>query len=138
MVNASVGVHTHKGVTINQMIHDISVNLSKGMPTLLMVQIRLSPRKEEEMITHKYDSDDCEYGPIRFHHHGDYSGDVHINVSKDAVQRSFDATTERAEVHIPFDALKMLVVAYMRRKMIIALEQSSDDDLIELLTGLSP
>lgn len=56
---------------------------------------------------------------FRFHHNGDFSGDV-IAVDK----------ATNVETHIPFTDIKTLVAEQVRRERIARLEDASDDEIL--------
>ena len=63
------------------------------------------------------------YG-ITFHHNGDFSGDVIVNKA--------DGST----MMIPFEAMKNLVVEYIRQCYIATIEYATPDELLALLAGI--
>lgn len=72
-------------------------------------------------------------GDVTFHHNGDFSGDVKIDVSAYnvvLVQTSMPGVPGVFEIEIPFDALKGLVAEYVRGQLIEELEQDSADDVL--------
>lgn len=83
-------------------------------------------------------------GPLKsnviMHHNGDYSGNIKFLLPN----RIADASTmphfyadesSAATVHIPFAAIKHLVLQYLRNKAISRLENVEDDELEDLIIG---
>jgi hypothetical protein len=58
---------------------------------------------------------------VRFHHNGDFSGDVTI-VDKET----------KVELDVPFEDLKALVAKYVRSERISKLDQSDDNTTLGL------
>jgi hypothetical protein len=63
---------------------------------------------------------------LRFHHNGDFSGNVLIVVREEKVE---PGPAGMSFVEVPFEDLRELVFAYLRDKGIGKLEQISDDEL---------
>lgn len=79
-------------------------------------------------------------------HNGDFSGPVKISIPvRSQAQYPYDHTSASTphtlageqgtfvEVEIPFEDLRALYLAYVRRERISLLEQASDDDLEQML-----
>lgn len=76
---------------------------------------------------------------VTMHHHGDRSGNVRFWLPN----RVANVTTHHhagpneesmAEVHIPFEAIKLLVIEYYRDELIRALENAEGEELEDLIT----
>lgn len=71
---------------------------------------------------------------VTFHHNGDYSGEVKINVptwySQPSVHNFSDGGEDHhiAELSVPYAALESLVLSKLCNEMISAFEQMSDTD----------
>lgn len=84
------------------------------------------------MITNNTDTD-----KLTFMHNGDFSGDVAIVFDPEA----FDVEVQnfggmvRATIKLPFEDIRNLVFSYLRMKEISKLEQYTNDEFEQYLTG---
>lgn len=83
---------------------------------------------------HSFAYDDEELGEIVIHHNGDFSGEVHVTVSKKALESAW--SSELVEVHLPFDLLQEFVMAKIRREIIIRLENTTGGELANVLSSI--
>lgn len=70
---------------------------------------------------------------IRFHHNGDFSGDVHVVLPASALMDPFGAGDTHIRVSIPFEALKFIVAAYRHGKMQAWLDDAGTEELLDRL-----
>jgi hypothetical protein len=84
------------------------------------------------MITDTWN--DGEGGHLYFHHNGDFSGDLWINLPAgmvDGLDPNGDVGgADRLTAKIPFDAVKFIVATYVRRQCIVYSETATDDEML--------
>lgn len=74
---------------------------------------------------------------VTFLHNGDFSGNVKVSLPERVSAyeyHDYAPGNERIEtIHLPFAAMKALVLEYFRRKMISALEDAEGEELEQLV-----
>lgn len=80
---------------------------------------------------------------VTIHHNGGYDGNIKIVLPNrvGAVQTTHftdeDGDQHMAEINVPFDAIKSLVLEYLRAQQIEALEQMDDEDLERFFVAIA-
>ena len=70
-----------------------------------------------------------------FHHNGDYSGSVKIQVPEEPAKHTFGSQTCWV-TEVPFEDIRELVLDYLRSKLIARLESVEGDELEYELTAI--
>lgn len=78
------------------------------------------------------------YVEVLMHHNGDYSGNVKVvlpnKIADTTLAHGAGPNGEgMAEVHIPFEALKALIMQYVRSEMVSQIEQATNSELIQFM-----
>lgn len=71
--------------------------------------------------------------PTTFHHNGDYSGDVIVNIPTQDV-RDITGVTDTIQVAIPFANMRALVLDQIRSEIVGQFEHMSPAELVTWLT----
>ena len=79
-------------------------------------------------------SDDTRAGR-RYHHNGDFSGEVHIMMAEDEVEHDSFAGETFVTVRIPMEDLRDIVTAAMRGEALDAIEQADQIQITVIRRG---